>query len=91
MALDDIPDRITKISGTIGVCRISAPLPVRKTIEISTSAPVHNRMVLMERESMREDRYLTKILLPAQAREAVRAIITPSISPIIAWGRQQGQ
>jgi hypothetical protein len=47
--------------------------------------------VLIERESMREDRYLTKILLPAQAREAVRAIITPSISPIIAWGRRQGQ
>jgi hypothetical protein len=69
--------------GNKGVCRMSPLRPEKTTSAINATAPTHSRIVLTEIASILDDRYLRRMLLPAQAKEATRAIITPSINPII--------
>ena len=59
--------------------------PEKITSAINATAPTHNRIVLTEIALILDDRYLRRTLLPAQANDATKAMITPSIYPIIAY------
>ena len=85
MALDKIPEATTSNMGSKGVCRISPARPTAKTSTISAIMPTHNRIVLTEIASILDDRYFSRILLPAHANEAPKAMNTPDINSIITY------
>ena len=81
--MDNIPDARTSKIDTVGACERVNSLPVARARMINATAPIHKRRVFTDTAFIRDERYLRRALLIAQARAVSRMMRIPSTVSII--------